>query len=390
MYRKNVNTKIALFGLAIVLALAALSYAAYGASAAASASPGPVYSFSGSPSIAGCALLPQSLAQQIELYEPWYCPISQQIYNSWSNDIPIALAVILLSLAIAGTIFMFGSALQNSRIRNFGIAELYEVSATMVIVVLFMYVSAVLFGLTPGAFVGTINPYATSLHLITSTISSGESLYTSLFNVYMVDSFYISVKETLSSSYFSATGLINVTNTLRTFPLVVYFIEPANKLASLIVDGITILYAEYYLIVFFAVASIPAFIIPGVIFRAIFPTRSLGGMLIAIGVAFYLVVPTLFAVAFYFTSPTVQQQFTYATQQLNRFGSGSSAINNALSPTSPLVTDVSSVESAMSTFWLMILFYPTLISALAYVFIQQFSAFIGGATKSMGKVRGFI
>ncbi|MCL5007370.1 MAG: hypothetical protein M1164_01670 [Candidatus Marsarchaeota archaeon] len=390
MYRKNVNTKIALFGLAIVLALAALSYAAYGASAAASASPGPVYSFSGSPSIAGCALLPQSLAQQIELYEPWYCPISQQIYNSWANDIPIALAVILLSLAIAGTIFMFGSALQNSRIRNFGIAELYEVSATMVIVVLFMYVSAVLFGLTPGAFVGTINPYATSLHLITSTISSGESLYTSLFNVYMVDSFYISVKETLSSSYFSATGLINVTNTLRTFPLVVYFIEPANKLASLIVDGITILYAEYYLIVFFAVASIPAFIIPGVIFRAIFPTRSLGGMLIAIGVAFYLVVPTLFAVAFYFTSPTVQQQFTYATQQLNRFGSGSSAINNALSPTSPLVTDVSSVESAMSTFWLMILFYPTLISALAYVFIQQFSAFIGGATKSMGKVRGFI
>jgi hypothetical protein len=113
-------------------------------------------------------------------------------------------------------------------------------------------------------------------------------------------------------------------------------------------------------------------------------------MLIAIGVAFYLVVPTLFAVAFYFTSPTVQQQFSYATQQLNRFGSGSSAINNALSPASPIVTDVSSIESAMSSFWLMILFYPSLISALAYVFIQQFSAFIGGATKSMGKVRGFI
>ncbi len=387
MHRNNV-WKGALLGLVIAMALILLPYTSHAATTAVLLRI-PGLGGSASPT-AGCALLPSTLAQQIETYEPWYCPISQQIYNSWSNDIPIALAVILLSLAIAGTIFMFGSAMKNSKIRNFGIAELYEVSATMVIVVMFMYVSAVLFGLTPGAFVGTINPYATSLHLITSTISSGESLYTSLFNVYMVDSFYISVKETLSSSYFSATGLINITNTLRTFPLVVYFIEPANKLASLIVDGITILYAEYYLIVFFAVASIPAFIIPGVIFRALFPTRALGGMLIAIGVAFYLVVPTLFAVAFYFTSPTVQQQFSYATQQLNRFGSGSSAINNALSPASPIVTDVSSIESAMSSFWLMILFYPSLISALAYVFIQQFSAFIGGATKSMGKARGFI
>ncbi|MEM3841309.1 MAG: hypothetical protein QXN59_01270, partial [Candidatus Micrarchaeaceae archaeon] len=137
-------------------------------------------------------------------------------------------------------------------------------------------------------------------------------------------------------------------------------------------------------------AAIPAFIIPGVIFRALFPTRSLGGMLIAIGIAFYLVVPTLFSVAFYFTSPGVQTQFTYATQQLNRFGSGSNAINNALSPTSPLVTGLSSVESALSNFWLMIIFYPSLISAISYVFIQQLANFIGGAVRSSSKIRGFI
>ena len=387
MVQRKIARRLAITAL---LAIALVSiYAVTAPSAHASAMPS--YSFSPSVSTAGCALLPSYIAQRIEIDEPWYCQINQQIYASWSNDIPIALAVILLSLAFAGTIFMVGSVLGNSKIRNFGIGEIYEVSATVVVVVFFMYVTAVLFGLTPGAFVGTINPYATSMHLITTTISSGESLYTSLFNVYMIDSFYISITETVSSSLFAkAAGIISAVNTLRTFPLVVYFIEPANKLASLIIDGITILYAEYYLTVFFAVAAIPAFIIPGIILRAIFPTRALGGMLIAVGIAFYLVIPTLFAVAFYFTSPTIQAQFTYATQQLNRFGSGSNAINNALSPTSPLVTSVSSVESAMSTFWLMILFYPSLISALSYVFIQQMANFIGGATRSVGKVRGFI
>ena len=337
----------------------------------------------------GCGSLPNSIVSQIESSAPWYCPINAQVYDTWSSETPIAFAAILLAFSIAAIIFMVGAGLRNDRIRNFGIGELYEAIASAIIVGLFLYVSAVAFGIIPSLFVGAINPYATAFHLILSTIQQAENVFSSLYNVVLMDSFYASINVEMD---FPITGMppISLLTLLYALPLEALVIEPSMVLGTFIVEGITALYAEYYLLVFFSVASIPVFLVPGVIFRAIFPTRALGGMLIALAMGFYIVMPTMFAIAYYFTAPSILHTLASTSIQMNRFGQGSGAITNAITPNSPLVTQVGSVQSAMSTFWLLILFYPLLIIAVTYAFVTQIASFIGEAAQMGGKMRTFI
>ncbi|EQD51073.1 conserved hypothetical protein, membrane, partial [mine drainage metagenome] len=213
------------------------------------------------------------------------------------GDIPIALIVVMLAFLIAGGIFMVGAGIKNNRIRNFGIGELYEAAASAIMVALFVYLSAVIFGLIPGIFVGAINPYALSLHLITTTINSAENVYSGLFSVYDYDMYLSTLSVVVGAP---GAPQLNITGTVINFallPLDIYFIEPTVVVSGFIYDGIMALYAEYYLIVFFAIAAIPVFLIPGVILRVLMPTRALGGIMISLAAGFYFVMPLLFAVA---------------------------------------------------------------------------------------------
>lgn len=339
----------------------------------------------------GCAMLPSSIAQQISASEPWYCPINQQLYEQWSSDLPIACAAILLAFAIAALIVMVGIALKSDKIRNFGVGEVYEAVATTMIVAAFLYVSAVMFGIIPALIVGSINPFPTAFNLITSTIQQIEQVYSNYFSQYMYYKFIYSV----SPQIVFKPGL-DLSSELLMFPfrvpLMIYVIAPLESLADLLSDGIALLWAEYYLLVFFSVAAIPAFLIPGIVFRAIFPTRALGGMLIALAIAFYMVMPTLFAVAYYFTYPGMSHEFEAIAAQSTRFATGAAVAG--ITPTSPMVLQLQSTlqntQSALSSFWLLILFYPILIAAITYAFVTQVANFIGGAAQTGGRMRGFI
>jgi hypothetical protein len=172
-------------------------------------------------------------------------------------------------------------------------------------------------------------------------------------------------------------------------PLQVLVIDPLLTLGQQLSDGIAALWAEYYLLLFFSVASIPVFLVPGIILRAIFPTRALGGMLMALAIGFYLVMPTMFAVAFYFTAPGVAQTLQIAASQSSRFANGVDV--SSLSTTSPVVTQMQSTQSALSSFWLLIFFYPLFITATTYAFVTQVAQLIGGAASSTGgKMRGLV
>ena len=293
----------------------------------------------------------------------------------------------MIAFLIAGGIFMVGAGIKNNRIRNFGIGELYEAVASAIIVALFVYLGAVIFGLVPGVFVGAINPYAASLHLITTTINSAENVYTGLFHAYDYDMYLSTLTVDLSTALTPKLNLIGTVINYALLPLDIYFIEPAAVVSSFIYDGILALYAEYYLIVFFAVAAIPVFLIPGVILRVFLPTRSLGGILIALAVGFYFVMPLLFAVAFYFTAPHLATQMNNVASLLNRYSVGKGAVNNAVTPTSPLVLTLSGINSSLNSFWLLILFYPALISAVTYAFVVQLANFIGGSARMSSRAR---
>ncbi len=336
-----------------------------------------------------CSSYPSSLAGQLSA-EPWYCPINQQISSEWAADLPFVFIAVLLSFAVATLIIMIGVAAKSDAVRNFGIGELYEAVASAIIVLLFIYICATLFGLLPGEIVGPINPYGTSLGLISNTINSAETMYTSLYNAYSGAAYAASVNfyiEFPESTFFSSFATF--VNAVKEEGLQITVMEPVQVIAGVISNAILVLWSEYYLIVFFSVAAIPVFLIPGVLFRTFLPTRPFGGMLIALGIGFYLVMPTLFAVAFYFTTPGVVSTLNSVSSNLNVLGAGSGVINNG-QPGGPIQYQLQQVEPEMSSFWLMILFFPGLIIALTYSFVTQLANFIGGVSYTGSRLRSFI
>ncbi len=336
-----------------------------------------------------CASLPSSISGALGGYT-WYCPINYAIYQQWQTELPIAVVAVLLAFSIASIAVMIGIAFKSDRIRNFGIAEIYEAIASAIIVGIFVYVCAVMFGVFPGILVGAINPYATALNLITSTLGTAQNLFSSIYNVYYVLKWVLAQDITYSSAY-GASFSLQSTLSFLTLPLSIGFLDPARAIAFFLVDGMLALWSEYYVLVFFSIAAIPVFIVPGVVFRAFLPTRALGGTMMAIGISFYLVMPSMFAIAFYLTSPSVQSSMSASAAQMNRFGSdASSAAANAAGPDSPLAMQLQNVQANMSSFWLLVLFYPALIIGMVYATIAQFSSFLGGTYGNANKIRSFV
>ncbi len=316
---------------------------------------------------------------------PWYCSeINQQLEAYWVKWAPIAILAVLVSFAIASLIFGAGVFLNNERIRNFGIGEYYEAIANAIIVGSFLFVSAVMFGLITGVATGPINPYSTALNYMTTTIINLYAELAQLFNIAALDGYYASMT-------FVYCGAANIACTFipKVFKYAIMwtFYVPAFTLIDLQLESLALLYAEFWIILEFMYIAIPVFLIPGVILRSILPTRGLGGMMIAAAIGFYMLLPLLFAVAYYFTSTSTLSCTNTNTLDLQRYGAGTAAQTNALTPTSPLPNTLKNIEVCMNSYWLSVVFYPSLILALTYAVITQIAEFIGGMTKLSGRLR---
>ena len=351
---------------------------------------------------------------------PWYCSdINQVVVKEWSSWLPVGIAVIVVSFSIAAMIFIVGIALRNERVRNFGIGEFYEAAATGIIIVFFLFIAAVMLGLVPALFIGAANPYVTALNYISSLSQGTQQVIYGMFGVINVVDFYSSINinvQILNSNGASElgqfiAGCLGSGNNAGTrggiaalckgagtfvgsvqqplaLTLQILFAAPANVLLLTLMDGLVVLNIEFYLIIFAMYSAIPVFLLPGAILRAFMPTRSLGGMMMSIGIAFFFIMPILFSVAFYFTHQSALTPLNTAAAQLEQYGSGSGAETNALSPTSPLVTALGNLQNGMGGYWLSVLFYPALIMGMTYFSVITMADFIGGFAHSTGKLIG--
>ena len=310
----------------------------------------------------------------VQATAPWYCSsINQGLTAYWSRWAPIALLAVMVSFAIASVIFGAGVFIRSDRIRNFGIGEYYEAIANALIVVGFLFLSAVMFGIITGAVTGPVNPYSTALNYLSTTISGVYGELQQLFTIAAVDGFYV----TMNFQYCSTAGCHTVPQFWAwTVNRLVYI--PTFVLIDAQFDVLALLYAEFWIILEFMYIAIPVFLIPGVLLRSLIPTRGLGGMMIAVAIGFYMVMPLLFSVAYYFTNAQTQQCTSGGTLALQQYGSGVGAQTNGLSPSSPLVQALNGIQVCMNSYWLSVLFYPSLIMALTYAVIIQTAEFIGG------------
>jgi hypothetical protein len=336
-----------------------------------------------------------STLPNIQSVAPWYCPINSQVTTTWSYYSGIAVVAVLIAFGIAALIFMIGVSLRDERIKNYGVGEIYEALASAIIVGAFIYICAVLFGYGPAFFVGANNPYAISLHLIQSLITQTSAMYRTMYSTFFTLSLLRSYSFTINVPALKliAPTLYGAVSTFLANPFApairLFYLNPAAIITGILSNAIWILYVEYYLLIFFSVASIPVLIIPGVILRALIPTRSLGGMMIALGIGFYLIMPTLFAVTYYFTVPSLSTQLSSETAQITSLSSGSFVASNVNGAAAPLSKVLSNVQSSISTFWLLILFFPPMIAGMTYAFVVQISTFIGGESQMGSRVRAF-
>ncbi len=318
---------------------------------------------------------------------PWYCSqINQSMIAYWERWAPIALLAVGLSFGIASIIFGVGVLLKSERIKNFGIGEYYEAIASAIIVCGFLFIAAVMFGLITGSATGPIDPYSTALSYITQTITGLSAETSQLFTILTIDGFYV----TTSLQYCTMTaGTASCTNIAQFWAWAVnwLFYVPGFTLFDLQFDVLALLYAEFWIIVEFMYIAIPVFLIPGIILRSIIPTRGLGGMMIATAIGFYMVLPLLFSVAYYFTSTSTLRCTTSGTLALQTYGAGVGAQTNALNPNGPLVQALNGIQVCMNSYWLSVLFYPSLIMALTFAIISQIAEFIGGMTQLSGRLK---
>ena len=327
-------------------------------------------------------------------FAPWYCSgPDQAISSEWVQYFPLLFIAVTLSYTIAAVLFMFGIALRNDRLRTFGTGELYEATATAIMAIMFTFIAAVFFGLLPSITVGNINPYDAALTYISTTINVTYSTASNLFYIGAVDS---------SLTSFNIQGSIpNLADPLAPIPIVsplpimalpfyYAFFWPAMTILTMMFEAMISLYTQFYLIVFFMYAAVPVFLIPGIIFRALIPTRNLGGMMMAIAIGFYFVMPMLFAVAYYFTSTSILSQLSQTQSVLNQYRNSQDSLPQAASPSSPLVTTLSQAKSTISDYWLSILFFPALILAMTYMLITQMAEILGGMGKTSSKLRALV
>ncbi len=368
--------------IAFVALLLALALAPWGAAAASTA----LGAGGGTSSAAA------SCDQTANAVAPWYCSqINQATSNIWTIWEPVALIAVLLAFFIAAMIFIASIVLNNEKIRRFAIGELYEACATAIMVIAFMSISATLFGIIPALVTGPVDPYSMSLNYISGTLQASQKPVIALYDAIMVDSYYGSqeiVITTNPAAGLVAKGASMISSIISSLivPIMQLFIVPADAMLGLLVEGMLALTAEFYMILFFMYVAIPVFLIPGIIFRTILPLRSVGGMLIAMAIAFYLVMPMLFSVAYYFVNISVMSNLNAAAGQITVDSQGTLSQTNAASSTSPLAVDVNGLQSEMGSYFLSVLFYPALILGLTYFAMTTIADFIGGISKTTGRL----
>lgn len=336
---------------------------------------------------------------------PWYCTsINQVVYNEYQQWLPVAMAVMMASFSIAAIIFVFGIALKNQRVREFGVGELYEATASAIILALFMMIAAVMLGLIPASFTGPLDPYVTSLNYISTTITQTNTFVAALFNTYYTASYFQSfslnvnvnvpagnqkyLSDTITNGLTKGAGIFKSVSPIYSAAIEIFFIFPSQVIVYLLMDGLLVLHVQYFMLIFGMYAAIPVFLLPGIILRSFVPTRSLGGMFIGVAVGFFFIMPVMFSISYYFTHSSVANALTLATQQMNQYSQGVGSQQNAISPTSPLVTTLTNVQNSMGAFWLAVLFYPALIVALTYFSVITIADFIGGFAHSSRKFIG--
>ncbi len=299
-------------------------------------------------------------------------------------DLTIASTVVTLSIILSGILLGVGKTIGSKKIEFFGAEELLQsvINAALV-----------------GAYAGIVE-IATSLSNEIAEVSQcmdGDALenLACTFHQVSIEMFKV------IGGLFILTNMVGYYQTL-TLEFASFSIQPLVNLSS--VAGIfglqliimqqllTISEFNYQLINFFGPQLLSLFLPLGLVFRSFFPTRRLGGFLIALAVGIYLFFPFMVLI---FPTPipmleqtgnmieNITNNSNYATVpivDLNGSGAIGEKIDNLTKGdfTGDLAMSIESVSQSISSATLYVLFAPLFGLLITIIFIKEITDILGG------------
>ena len=305
----------------------------------------------------------------------------------------IAVSVIAIMISIGGIVFGLGYAMDNQKLKIFGRDELIQSFINGAIVgSLFLFFSP------SGLGTGIINGLISSDNI---TVSCGGSMSTNYavcfahnylvglapvrINNFNYPSLLDSSLELLLpiSGLYIALGLISSSQLNLGIASVSFstILAPVLSQQEFIIKTLTFaiigIYTQAALLSVISIVAIPLVLPIGIVLRTFYPTRRLGGTMIAIAIGLFAVFPLTYVLDAQITASyssgvnqAIISQFTNQSQgiQAGIFGIGGSSISsNSISAAARVLVDgVSALASSLVSL------VQELISAIAIIIVQVF------------------
>jgi len=249
----------------------------------------------------------------------WYIQnYDKELQDIWKEYQPLALIAVLASFTIASFLYGLGIMLNNERLRNYGMAELLESVASLLMVGFFIILLQILVhtffpvvteGATPEQQqLIKVGPFAyldAKLAMIQkiSNKTFVQIIYV-LEPLYFISSVKIEPAEADITSGLQAATLLGGVFTEWVQRFLSIFIGTLVEFANYIFSGLKALSFQRALLKFFGESALTVFLPLGVVLRIFPPTRGAGGMLIAMAFSFFFVFPSIYLIFYLPSGPS--------------------------------------------------------------------------------------
>ncbi|MGC8538254.1 MAG: hypothetical protein ACP5MK_00065 [Candidatus Micrarchaeia archaeon] len=288
------------------------------------------------------------------------------IYPFGTYGFGLSIDIIGIMMGISGIILGFGYAFDDKKLKEFGKSELYQSMINVVLVVfllsLFMpggIVTGVintLVGKSPATFGCPEYMSGNSAICLAYSYLAGPGGYT--FNGIAYQSLFSIIMEV----FLAVTALIVILGGISSLslsflfakinfaPMVTPFLHEMQYMLDIVTSMAISVLVQASILSFVAIAAVAVILPTGIVLRAFYPSRKLGGFLIASAIGFYVVLPLSYLFNIYMLySYTSGLNETSMQATVASASSAENLLLNTTNASSSVVHLVSSTNSLLSS-----------------------------------------
>jgi hypothetical protein len=311
----------------------------------------------------------------------------------------IGISVISIMIAAAGIILGIGYAMNDRKLKEFGLSEIYQSlinAAILGSIIVAFGSSGLLTGVINSLSTGVTPQSCQSYFYGNSALCFSYNYLVGGLSVVINGNIYPSLITSTTGLLAAVTGLYIVIGTLASVSINVFvisvslqglavFLGPLRGLTDFLAFAMISIIAQAALLKFVSITAISFMLPVGLVLRTFYFTRRLGGTIIAIAIGLFVVLPMTYVFSAYmidsFATGGSQQVFAQAIGALNSSSSSTSTtsqlVARAVSLASPVGGAASGITGSLlsalgSASGVMTALINTVGDAIAFLIVQVF------------------